>query len=51
MRTPYVVMCGDSTTNGATVEDNMLNSYDQLLEKGRSLKYLHSDKIFTESIM
>jgi len=48
---PYVVMCGDSTTYGATVEDTVLNNYDQLKKLKYLLKYLLSDKLFTESIM
>ena len=46
-----VVVCGDGTTDGATIEGTMLDNYDQLLEKGRSLKHLLSDRLLTESIM
>ena len=45
-----VAVCGDGTTDGATVEGATLSNYDQLLEKGRSLKHLLSDKPLVESI-
>ena len=45
-----VAVCGDGTTEGATVEGGTLSNYDQLLAKGRSLKHLLSDKPLTESI-
>lgn len=45
-----VAVCGDGTIEGATVEGATLSNYDQLLDKGRSLKHLLSDRILTESI-
>ena len=45
-----VIVCGDGTTDGAVVEGRVINDYDQLLEKGRSLKHCLSDKTLTESI-
>lgn len=45
-----VIVCGDGTTNGAVVEGKVINNYNQLLEKGRSLKSCLSEKTLTESI-